>query len=60
MNVVLYGGDGTESKEVLEAGRAVIRNYSSQEAKNRLIMTEIIEQFENNQAKKAIEEYNED
>lgn len=49
LNVVLYGGDGNETREILEAGRTVIRNYSSQEAKNRLILNELIESFEMNQ-----------
>ena len=45
MNVVLFGGDGTESQEILQLGRSVIENYSSQDAKNRLIITELNERI---------------
>ncbi|MGV7108115.1 hypothetical protein ACUSJC_16410, partial [Flavobacterium sp. U410] len=42
-NYVLYGGDGYESDEIINKGREIIRKYSSDSAKNNLILTELNE-----------------
>lgn len=57
MNVVLFGGDGTESQEILQLGRSVIETYSSQDAKNRLIISELNERI-NALTIEEIEKYN--
>ncbi|QTY27318.1 hypothetical protein [Flavobacterium sp. CS20] len=53
-NVVLFGGNGTESSEAVRIGREIIKTYSSEEAKNRLNAIEFIETIQKKQTELLI------
>jgi len=38
LNVVLYGGNGNELREIREKGREIINTYSSKDAKDKLML----------------------
>ena len=49
-NYVLYGGDGNESKEIINTARQIIDNYSDTYAKTNLFLTRINESLYENRA----------
>ena len=44
----MFGGNGDESKQIINLGKKIIREYSGQEAKDRLEFNEMMDEFYNN------------